>query len=144
MHRLCIFSIVILYSGLLFSCDSNPVYTSLPVKGDRVVIDMGTLQKERPEFFSITVDKKTIGFFVVKIDESVESYLDACMKCYPNQKGYRVGDSHLECKFCNVRYPMDSLKTGVGSCFPIPIKGKVEGEEYSISIQDLQEVEKFF
>jgi len=136
--------IPLLYPGILFSCDSKTAYMPLPVKEDRIVIDIERLQEKRPEFFSATIHKKRIGFFILKIGESVESYLDACMKCYPNRMGYRAGDSYLECRYCNVRYQVDSLKTGIGSCYPIPIQGRLKGREYIIDIDHLKEAEKFF
>ncbi len=134
----------ILCAGLFLSCQSEQIHTDLPVKGDAIVISIDNLPDEKPEFFSITLDDRRINFFVVKTDDSVESYLDACMKCYPHQMGYRVDEQVIECRYCSVRYPVDSLKTGVGGCYPIPLHGNLQENEYTIRIEDFKKLEKYF
>ncbi len=129
---------------ILSSCDSRPSYEPPVVRGDVVVVDAGSLQDAKPRFYTYRVGKKRVSFFVVKINGSVESYLDACTKCYGQKKGYRVEGFHLVCKACNVRYPMDSLKTGIGSCYPIPLKGKLTGNEYRIDTAELRKGARYF
>ena len=96
------------------------------VEGDRIVIDTRSLENESPEFYSITLKGKKVDFFVVKKEDSVESYLDACENCYRFKKGYKVEGSYVICRHCGSTYPLDSLKTGLGSCHPMPLKGELD------------------
>lgn len=130
--------------GLVAACKSKTVYVPLPVEDDRVTIDVETLKDTRVGFFSVELNRKAVTFFVVRLGDSFESFLDACKKCYPHKRGYRVDDVYFECRSCKVRYPLDSLKTGVGSCYPVPIKGTLHGHEYRIQLKDLEKAKKYF
>ncbi len=127
------------------SCRSKAaIYDPPHVKEAEIVINTETLMNEVPEFFSYNFNGRNLNFFVLKIGNSVESYIDACAKCYSYKKGYSVEDSYIKCNYCNVRYPIDSLKEGVGGCHPIILEGKLNGNEYIILIEDLKKIEKYF
>ncbi len=130
--------------SLVASCQSRSHYPQAPVKGDYVVVDTAHLKDSKPRFFSIRFGTKRVSFFVLKIGDRVESYLDACMKCYPHKKGFRVDGFYLVCRWCNERYPLDELKRGFGSCYPIPLKGTLQGSLYKIKISELKRAVRFF
>ncbi len=138
------FGIFVILCVLTFSCQSRSGYSKAPVEGDFVVIDTDSLKDSKPEFFSIKFGRKTVSFFVLKIGDRIESYLDACMKCYPHKKGFRVDGFYLVCRWCNERYPLDQLKRGFGSCYPIPLKGYLKGNLYKIKLNVLKKAAKFF
>ena len=129
---------------IVISCQGKPEYEPAPVSDGYVFIDITRLKDSKPVFYSIKLDRKRVDFFVLKIGESIESYLDACMKCYPHKKGFRTDGFYLVCKYCNERYPLDSLEKGIGSCYPIPLKGFLDGKYYKIKIESLKRAEKFF
>ncbi len=129
---------------LVFSCSRKPVYPEAPFSQGRVRIDLNTLPMEKPVFFTFHLHKKEINYFVVKLNGSVESYFDACVKCYPKQLGYRSERGGLTCRACDVRYPLDKLKDGIGSCYPIKLAGRVEEGVYFIDANDLAAGEKYF
>lgn len=122
----------------LYSCSKKPEYPASPEQGDVIKINLKGLKEGEPLFLSLPYNSKRIDFFVFRINGKVQSYFDACIKCYPKKLGYRMeglrtpreGGS-LICKACGVRYPIDGLK-GVGSCYPIGLEGRVEGENYII------------
>jgi|Deesub1362B_J571_1020462.scaffolds.fasta_scaffold00082_43 uncharacterized membrane protein len=136
--------IILLLSILILSCSSKPLYEKPPIKGDKVVISLSQLEDSRPRFFSIILNQKRVNFFVLKIGDKVESYLDACIKCYPHKMGFKSEGFYLVCKYCGVRYPLDTLNTGIGSCYPIPLSGTLQGEEYIIPLENLKEAKKYF
>ncbi len=137
-------SFVALFLFFIISCQGKPEYEPAPINDGFVVIDTTRLKDSKPAFFSIRFDKKRVDFFVLKIGDRIESYLDACMKCYPHKKGFRTDGFYLVCKYCNERYPLDSLKKGIGSCYPIPLKGTLKGSVYKIDINSLKRAQKFF
>ncbi|RMG75310.1 MAG: DUF2318 domain-containing protein, partial [Nitrospirae bacterium] len=61
-----------------------------------------------------------------------------------HKKGFRVDGFYLVCRYCNERYPLDQLKKGIASCYPIPLKGKLEGNLYKIEADLLKRAVKFF
>lgn len=129
---------------IFYACNSKPGYDTPAIKGDRVVIDAGALKDSKPEFFSIKLKGKRVDFFVMKINGSVESYIDACENCYRFKKGYRAEGSNIVCIYCGTSYPLDSLKTGFASCHPMPLRGELLGKEYFILLGDLEKAARFF
>jgi len=127
---------VLLLVLALASCARKPEYTKAPASGGQIRIPIGDLGDGMPVFHSIENGGTTIDYFVVMVNGTVESYFDACAKCYPNKLGYRTEGGDLVCAYCGQRFSMDELK-GFGSCHPIPIKGRREGDTYVINRDDL-------
>ena len=139
--------IVLIFFMLLFSiaCESDKtIYNKPLVEGDRIVIDTRSMGDSSPEFFSIALDKKRVNFFIVKVGGLVEAYLDACENCYQFRKGYRVEGSYVICRHCGSTYPLDSLRTGLGTCHPMPLEGEQDGGKYYISLKEIKKAESFF
>ncbi|RMG04285.1 MAG: DUF2318 domain-containing protein [Nitrospirae bacterium] len=136
--------IALLLFVALTTCVSKPEYPSPPVRGGSVVVKTAGMKAGEPVFYTVKIDGVGVSFFVLKLDGTIRSYLDACMKCYPHKKGYRVDGFYLECRYCGVRYPLDNLDQGVGSCYPIPVNGKLNGNEYIISLSELKGAVKYF
>lgn len=129
---------------LLTSCAKKPAYPDAPVSGETITIDIKTLKEEAPVFYSLRHKGKRIDFFVVKMKGEVQSYFDACAKCYTEKLGYRADRQFVICKKCDIRYSIESLKTGFGSCYPIALRGKAEGNRYLIDKKSVIEGEKLF
>ncbi len=137
--------LISLLPALLFAaCAKKPSYPEAPVSGEVISIAAENLKESTPVFYSFRLDNKRIDFFVIKISGEIQSYFDACAKCYTDKLGYRVDGKYVVCKKCNVRYPVESLKTGIGSCYPIMLRGRVEGDNYIIDKKNVIEGEKFF
>ncbi len=136
---------ILLFSILLLAaCAKKPTYPEAPVSDEAIIIDIKSLKEMSLVFYSLHYKDKKIDFFVVKVNEEVQSYFDACERCYPQKLGYRTDGEYVVCKACNVRYPIDSLKSGIGSCYPIVLKGRVEGNRYIIDKKDVIEGWRFF
>ncbi len=137
IHILKDYSQALLVSLVVFSafssCTRQPVYPEPPKRGPEVVIDAPALRPEIPDFFSYQYRDKRINFFVLKIDDRVLSFLDACMSCYPQKLGYKFTDGRLTCRACSMEYSVFQIEKGLGSCFPIRIEGRLQNGEYRIS-----------
>jgi uncharacterized membrane protein len=128
---------------VLIACVKTPKYPEASRKGDSVIIELAKLQEARPVFFTFTHEGKRINFLVLRIGGEIQSYLDACAKCYPKKLGYRPVDGRLQCMACGEQYPLDELK-GVGSCYPLPLEGEVQDDGYVIKIEDIIKGRRYF
>ena len=129
---------------LLSACSKKPAYPEAPFDGSSIRIRLPALPEKKPVFFTFFSDKVGINFFILKRNGNIESYFDACGKCFPRKLGFRHADDHVVCTACDVSYRLDDLKDGMGSCYPIKLKGRVEGKTFVIDKKDVLEGERFF
>ncbi len=123
---------------LILGCSNQPRYPEPENVDDKVVIDINHLEEKRPVFYSYHFNRKRINFFVIKINGRVMSFLDACRECYPEKLGFGFDNGQIYCRSCNVRYPVESIEKGFGSCYPIKVEGKGDGLKYYIQLKTLQ------
>lgn len=136
--------IFFLIQASLSSCSAGPGYNHPRVKGGKILIDVESLRDGRPEFFSVDVKSSRVDFFVIRLNGSVESYLDACKNCYRFKKGYKVESSLLVCKYCGNSYSLDSLKKAFTGCHPMPLRGEIEGSSYVITLTEMKKAARYF
>ena len=129
---------------LFLSCSKMPVYPQAPFDGTSVRIALDKLQEKRPVFYTFREQGNSVNFFVVKVDGSFQSYFDACAKCYRKRMGYRPVGDRIVCRACDVNYSVYDLKEGIGSCYPIKLEGRVEGDVYVIDKKAILEGKKYF
>ena len=122
----------------LVSCSAQPTYRDAPRSGQEVVVEVKTLTPEVPVFFTYRYGGKKVNFFVVKMNDRVLSFLDACARCYPWKRGYRYSAGRLICRECDVKYAISEIEKGFGSCFPIRIEGFLRAGEYHIALSVLE------
>lgn len=127
--------IFIIIALVLGGCAEKPSYPEAPVSGELIRLDIP--DSRGPVFYSYTHEGRRIDFFLVKVNGSVESYLDACKKCYPKKLGYRPDGGEILCRACGLRFPLNKLREGVGSCQPIALKGRLAGDSYVIEKKDI-------
>ena len=141
LARLLVTSLVL---SIVSSCSRQASYPS-PVRiGPDIVIDTSGLKLEVPKFFTYRVQDKKVNFFVVKMEDRILSFLDACASCYPHKQGYRCEDNAVICRYCNLRFPISKLEKGIGNCYPIKIEGRMEKGKYLIPVDTLEKaVNKF-
>jgi len=123
---------------ILSACSRQVSYPS-PVRiGSNIVIDMSSLELEVPKFYTYQLQGKKVNFFVIKMDDKMLSFLDACASCYPHKQGFRCEDNAVICRYCNVRYPLSKLEKGIGNCYPIKIEGRMENGKYMIPVDTME------
>ena len=139
--------VFLILSAFLFlagSCRHKPYYAAAPFDGRQATIDISGLQESAPEFYTVVLGEKRIDFFVVMVNGELAAYFDACKECYFKKQGYRHDNGAMLCRACNIRFPMDKLRTGIGGCYPIRVNGFREGSRYIISGEALEAGKKYF
>ena len=122
---------------LIASCSKPTAYPKAPVSGEDVTIDAQSLQPGIPQFFTYSSGNRNINFFVIKIDNEVLSFLDACLSC-ESKLGYTFSNGHFTCKECGIEYSVAEIKSGIGSCYPIRLPGTLRAGKYYISVSELK------
>ena len=139
----CVFSrqilLLVWLPGLfLYSCSAQQTYQNPQRLGRDVSVEVDTLVPNVPAFFTCRYHGKKINFFVIKEDNKVVSFLDACSRCYPAKRGYRCEGGSIVCRECNVRYSLSQIEKGIGGCFPIRVEGSVRDGRYLIPLRGLK------
>jgi Membrane iron-sulfur containing protein FtrD-like len=129
---------------LLFSCTRSVPYRELPFDGHSVKINLAGIRENQPEFYSVVINGKRLSFFVVLLNGEVQSYFDACAKCYPRKLGFSSDGGDMRCRACNAKYHLDQLKEGIGSCYPFRLTGVEKNGMYVITKDALLEGNRFF
>lgn len=125
--------------GILSACSQQPRYDSPPVVGNEVVIDISSLPLEDPKFYTLRIRNRNVSFFLLKLNNGVFAFFDACVSCYPQKRGYACKDGYVTCRACNMRFSIYKLEKGLGGCFPIKIDGKLAGTSYHIPMATIEE-----
>jgi uncharacterized membrane protein len=131
---------------LLFasSCTRQPSYSPAPQNGSNIEIDISLLEPEIPKFFTYFYNGKKISYLVLKVDDKVSSFFDACASCYPHKMGYSYSNGYVTCRYCNLRFSVYKLEKGLGSCYPIKLEGKTVKGKYLIPVKTLEEAADMF
>ena len=136
----CCFLLVLFLS----SCSRQPQHPAPPLINQDVVIAISSLKQNIPVFYTYQYRERPISFFVLKINDKVSCFLDACASCYPEKRGYRFDNGSIVCRACDMKFSVYQLEKGLGGCFPIKIEGRVEKGEYHIPVSMLEgSVDKF-
>ncbi len=129
---------LLFFFTLLAACSRQPSYPAPPITGTNVSVDVASLRQEAPQFYTYRYRGKNISFFLLKIRDKVNSFLDACTSCYPQKMGYRCEDGSVTCRYCDMRFSIFRLEKGLGSCYPVKIDGRTENGKYLIPIATLE------
>lgn len=129
---------------LLAACARQPVYPPPALSDGNAVINESGLAPDVSKFFTYPIQGKHVSFFVIKMDEKVISFLDACASCYPHKRGYRSDDGAVTCRYCNMTFSIYKLEKGLGGCYPIRIAGRMEKGKYLIPLAVLQKAARQF
>jgi len=115
-----------------------PAYPPPLISGRDAVFEASQLKPEIPQFYTYQYHNKNISFFVLKLNEKVVSFFDACASCYPHKLGYRCEDGSVVCRACGLKFSVYKLEKGLGGCYPIRIEGRTEKGKYLIPLASLE------
>ncbi|OGW25081.1 MAG: hypothetical protein A2X59_00365 [Nitrospirae bacterium GWC2_42_7] len=135
---------ILFAATLLCSCIDKSSFKQISFDGSRAVADIKNLKEKQAEFYTASIDGRKIDFFIVMVNGEVQSYFNACLTCYPKKLGFRFKNRGVICRTCNVSYPVDTLKDGVGNCYPIKLRGNRDNDRYVIMKEDLMAGSKYF
>jgi len=120
------------------SCSRQPHYPAAPLSGSNVVIDVSTLTPDVPRFYTYRHRERNVNFFVLKNQDKVLSFLDACVTCYPKKRGYQEKEGYVVCRACDMSFSVYKLEKGLGGCYPIRISGRMDKGNYLIPLATLE------
>ncbi len=127
-----------LFYLLLVSCSRQTVYPPAPQRGTDVVIEVAALRLDVPNFYTYRTQGKNISFFLLKIQDKVLAFLDACASCYPHKQGFRYENGFVSCRCCAMQFPVAKLEQGIGGCYPIKLEGRIENGQFRIPVKSLE------
>ena len=113
-------------------CSRQPRYDAPPVDGDDIVLTVGELPHDVPVFYTLMTGGRPVNFFVIRMNDGVHAYLDACVSCYQHRLGYASRDGRVICRYCSTEFSIYKLEKGIGGCYPIRIPGRTDVGRYRI------------
>lgn len=138
MRKAFLFIGIIVLTTMLSSCSRQPRYPQPPLSGTDVSIPVASLQHELPQFYTYPVNGTNVSFFIIRLNDRIQSFLDACVTCYPKKRGYADRNGYVECRACDMSFSLYKLEKGLGGCYPIKIEGRIENGNYRIPISTLE------
>ena len=88
---------------------------------------------------------RTADFFVYRESGgTARAALDACRTCARFKKGYRLEGGRMVCVYCGMRFDIDALATGSGSCVPIALPVEHAPDRVHIAAGGLEEGIRYF
>jgi len=138
MRKYSLFLGIFCTAVLLAACSRQPRYPAPPVSGSDIVITIATLPQDAPQFYTLNADRRPVSFFVIRLSDKVISYFDACVNCYRQKMGYGFENGFMVCRACSTNYSIYKLDKGIGGCYPIVLKGVVDGGTYRIPVASVE------
>ena len=138
MRKALLFISIFCTAVILTACSHQPRYPAPPVSGSDIVITIADLPQDAPQFYTINAGGKPVSFFVIRLSDKVISYFDACVNCYRQKMGYGFERSFMVCRACSTNYSIYKLDKGIGGCYPIVLKGTVDGGTYRIPVASVE------
>ena len=99
-------------------------YPELRARNGVVTVDLSGIGAESGRFHTYRSSSgKMVDFFVYRESSGVpHAVLDACRTCYRWKKGYVLDGKEVVCLKCDMRFKLDGLAQGTGSCVPVALK----------------------
>jgi uncharacterized membrane protein len=121
-------------------------YPEMNARDGVVTVDLSGIGPESGRFYTYRSDSgKKVDFFVYREGSGVpRAVLDACRTCYRWKKGYALEGKEVVCIKCDMRFKLDSLAQGTGSCVPIALKTEQRRDTLIIPVSELEAGARFF
>jgi uncharacterized membrane protein len=68
----------------------------------------------------------------------IEGAFDACRRCSMYGEGYFSSHGNLVCRYCGIRYKLESMESGFASCVPVKLPFQTTGHSVNINSADLE------
>lgn len=141
--------LALLAASLLLAsgCSGKPAkYPEARARGAEVVVSLDDVGAGSGRFFTYRAAGGTLVDFFVYRDSAgaAHAVLDACRTCYRWKKGYVQDGDEVVCVKCDMRFELDGLARGSGSCVPIQLRSELRGESLIIPAAELESGAKYF
>ena len=124
----------------------KPKYAELRARDGIVTIDISGIGAESGRFQTYRASSgKLVDFFVYRESSGApHAVLDACRTCYRWKKGYVLAGKEVVCLKCEMRFTLDSLARGTGSCVPVALSAERREGALIIPAAELEAGARFF
>jgi len=111
-----------------------------------VTVDISGIGAESGRFHTYrAASGKKVDFFVYRDSVgSPHAVLDACRTCYRWKKGYVLDRKEVVCLKCEMRFKLDGLAQGTGSCVPVALAAEQRNEKLIMPVTELEAGTRFF
>ena len=133
--------------GPLAGCSGDRTkYPELRARDDVVTVDISGIGAESGRFHTYRSSSgKKVDLFVYRESSGLpHAVLDACRTCYRWKKGYVLDGKEVLCLKCDMRFTLDGLAQGTGSCVPIQLKTERHGDTLVIPVAELEAGSRYF
>ncbi len=117
---------------ILSGCSKSSTYLPVSFDENRFILDKSELKERSPVFYKVRENDANVRFFVVKLEGKIQAYFDICATCKVRNAGYRVEGNKIFCRKCRVAFDIESLKNGIGGCYPYKLNGVDTDGKYII------------
>lgn len=124
----------------------TPRYPEVRAGGGEVLVGLRDIPPGAGRFSSYRTSSGKLVDFFVYLDSAGSAHvvLDACRTCYRWKKGYLLDGDDLVCAKCGMRYTIDGLATGIGSCVPIALHAERRRDTLAIPVAEFEAGARFF
>jgi len=139
--------LVALLQAVCIGCARDtPKYPEMLPRDGSVTIDLSGIGPENGRFHTYRSNSgKKVNFFVYRERSGVpHAVLDACRTCYRWKKGYILDGKEVVCLKCDMRFKLEGLAQGTGSCVPVTLTTEQRGEALIIPVRELEAGVRFF
>lgn len=121
-------------------------YPELSARDGIVAIDLSGIGPASGRFQTFRSDTgRLVDFFVFRESTGTpHAVLDACRTCYRWKMGYAIDRDEVVCLKCDMRFKLDGLAAGSGSCVPISLRAEQRGETLVVPAAELEAGARFF
>ena len=125
---------------------TQSVYPVLTPEEGVIRVDLSVIENNSGSFFTYPSSSgRNVDYFVYKDSSgTARVVLDACRTCYRWRKGYRLEGDHVVCRKCDMKFSLDGLHQGTGSCVPISIRSTREDDTLIIPVTELDDGAMYF
>jgi uncharacterized membrane protein len=151
MSRACRPLLLLVLAALLHGtgagCSRNKAkYPEVIPRNEVVAVELSSIGAESGHFHTFRSSSgKLVDFFVYRESSGTpHAVLDACRTCYRWRKGYVLEGKEVVCLKCDMRFKLDSLAQGSGSCVPVALKIEQREETLIIPVTELDAGARYF
>ena len=121
-------------------------YPEVHARDGVITVDLAGIGAESGRFHTYRSNSgKKVDFFIYRESSGVpRAVLDACRTCFRWKKGYALEGKEVVCIKCDMRFKLDSLAQGTGSCVPVALKAESRGDTLVIPVSELEAGARFF
>ncbi|MHB1133796.1 MAG: Fe-S-containing protein [Chloroflexota bacterium] len=117
---------------------ANATFSVVDPIGGQISVPLSSLADGKARYYTLRASAKEIDFYVLKAsDGSIRAAIDSCDVCFAARKGYRQEGDEMVCNNCGQRFPSVKIGEVKGSCNPVPLGSKVEGDSVTIDADEL-------